>query len=376
MPTATNGITISPEILTWAYQRAGYEGREQAVAAFPDLGKWLSNEKTPTIKKLQAFATKFFVPFGYLFLNRIPDESLPFTLFRGGAGRSDHFDVNVYDTILCIRRRQDWLETYLSDNGMDTCQVADTIRLTTPPDEAVSLLRDALQLPPDWAFEIKKVDDAVKVLAQRLEEAGFFLSFNSVVENNTHRPIDVDQCRGFALFSPTAPYIFVNSADSKAAQMFTLVHEAVHIMLGRSAGHAGQEWCDDDRTEVYCNQLAAEFLVPADLLHRMWPGEVTKVSERFKVSHIVIARRAHDLGLMSHTDYNSYMAAYHSQPLPIEKKTGGGGDFYKTSQKRIGIPLATHVRNAVSSRQLSYTEAYRLTGLYGRTYQRFISETF
>ena len=57
----------------------------------------------------------------------------------------------------------------------------------------------------------------------------------------------------------------------------------------------------------------------------------------------------------------------------MAKKKNSGGTFYFTSVKRVGRLFAIHVRNAVNSRQLSYTDAYRLTGLYGNTYQHFMT---
>lgn len=57
------------------------------------------------------------------------------------------------------------------------------------------------------------------------------------------------------------------------------------------------------------------------------------------------------------------------------KKSSGGGNFYKTSVKRVGKLFAIHVRSAVRDRQLSYTEAYRLTNLYGRTYDKFMTDS-
>ena len=63
---------------------------------------------------------------------------------------------------------------------------------------------------------------------------------------------------------------------------------------------------------------------------------------------------------------------YSHRPI-VEKKKGGGGDFYLSSVKRVGKLFAIHVRNAVNSRQLEYTEAYRLTGLSGNTYQHFMT---
>lgn len=362
---------IRPEILRWAFQRAGYS-EEKAIEDFPKLQDWLSKEKMPTISQLQAFASKFFVPFGYLFLQQIPTETIPFPMFRGEAGLSNHFDLNVYDTVMNVQSRQDWLEDYLLDNEIDTCQLVGSINMSTPVCETVACLRKVLQLEPRWAFGLTRVDMALSILTQKLEDAGIFLAFNGVVGNNTHRTLKVSECRGFALVNKTAPYIFVNSADSKFAQMFTLIHETAHIMLGISAGHAGEGFPCHDTVEDYCDKVAAEFLVPVEVIRKVWNGDIKWASSRFKVSEIVIARRAHDLHLLSDEAYKAFWLEYSNRPISAKKETSGGS-FYLTSVKRVGKLFATHVRNAVNNRQLSYTDAYRLTGLYGNTYQHFMT---
>lgn len=362
---------IRPEILRWAFQRAGYS-EEKAIEDFPKLQDWLSKEKMPTISQLQAFASKFFVPFGYLFLQQIPTETIPFPMFRGEAGLSNHFDLNVYDTVMNVQSRQDWLEDYLLDNEIDTCQLVGSINMSTPVCETVACLRKVLQLEPRWAFGLTRVDMALSILTQKLEDAGIFLAFNGVVGNNTHRTLKVSECRGFALVNKAAPYIFVNSADSKFAQMFTLIHETAHIMLGISAGHAGEGFPCHDTVEDYCDKVAAEFLVPVEVIRKVWNGDIKWASRRFKVSEIVIARRAHDLHLLSDEAYKAFWLEYSNRPISAKKETSGGS-FYLTSVKRVGKLFATHVRNAVNNRQLSYTDAYRLTGLYGNTYQHFMT---
>lgn len=367
------GVTldnIRVDMLKWAISRAGFN-EEEAITAFPLLETWLSGEKKPTPSQLQKFAAKFYVPFGYLFLQNAPTENIPFPMFRGDAALTNHFDLNVYDTVMNVRSRQEWLEDYILENEIDVCQIVGTATLKTPINETVALLRKTLKLEPRWAFGLASVDVAVSKLTEHIEEAGIFIAYNGVVGNNTHRPLKVSECRGFALTNNVAPYIFVNSSDSKSAQMFTLIHEVAHIMLGISAGHMGEDIAIHNVIETYCDKVAAEFLVPIAELRLLWNGDIKNVARRFKVSEIVIARRAHDVGMLSDEDYKFFWAEYSQRPLKTNKNSGGGS-FYLTSVRRVGRLFAIHVRNAVNSRQLNYTDAYRLTGLYGNTYQHFM----
>lgn len=363
---------INRNMLVWAYQRAGFD-EEKATEVFPELTLWLSNEKVPTLSKLQKFADKFHVPFGYLFLQQAPDENIPFPMFRGEAGRSNHFDLDVFDIAMNILNRQEWLKEYLVNNGIETCRFVGSINQGTPVNETVSRLRDILELEPRWTFGLRSHDVAVNILTQRLEDAGVFLTFSGIVGNNTHRKLNVEQCRGFTLVNDIAPYIYINSSDSKSAQMFTLIHEVAHLLLGISAGHAGEDITYNDANELYCNKVAAEFLVPMNELEQIWNKDIKFAAKKFKVSEIVVARRAHDLGLLSDSEYRTFWMQYRMRP--INNKKSNGGNFYATSVYRVGRLFAIHIRNAVSERQLSYTEAYRLTGLHGSTYQYFMTNS-
>lgn len=365
-------IKISEERYLWAIHRNG-DTLDSFKKKHPksNLPQWITKEKKPTIKQLEDFAQSVNLPFGYLFLENIPNESLPFPMFRGNANKTDRLDINVYDMVNIVQRRQDWLEDYLQENDVERCKLVASITLDTPISTAVSLLRTELSLEDQrWAFALQQ-DAAVNRLTELLECAGIFITYNGIVGNNTHRPIKVSECRGFSLANPYAPCIFINSQDAKTAQLFTLIHETAHIMLGISAGHADEDAESTDRMEVYCDKVAAEFLVPENLLREVWNNRIKDTARKFKVSELVIARRAFDLQLINRDRFFAFLNEYnHRDIVPISRTSGGS--FYRTSVKRIGRTFAMHVRNAVNNSQISYTEAYRLTGLYGNTYKSFM----
>lgn len=366
-------VNIPQERYRWAIQRAGlsvddYLHSHPKVA----LSEWMTGEKAPTVKQLEAFAKSVNVPFGYLFLENVPEESVPFPVFRGEAGLNNHFDLNVYDTVNVVQRRQDWLEDYLVENEIETCKFIGSITLQTPIEETVGKLRSILELETRWAFGLATTEAGVSKMIQALEDVGVFVAYNGVVGNNTHRPLKVSACRGFALVNQVAPYIFVNSNDAPTAQLFTLVHETAHLMLGVSAGHAEADTLSHDVTERYCDRVAAEFLVPVAELRTVWNGNFKNTARKFRVSELVIARRVHDLQMISEEDYHTFWMEYGNRPAYM-RRAGSGGSFYRTSVKRVGRLFAIHVKNAVANRQLSYTEAYKLTGLYGNTYTHFMN---
>lgn len=363
-------IDIKPEMLAWAIQRAGH-----VVAVYlsehPDVDAWYKQEKQPTEKQLEDFAKKIHIPYGYLFLNEPSREEVPIPMFRGNAGDGG-FNLNVYDTVLSVQRRQEWLTDYLIENEYDVCSCVGTITLQTSLTDTVRALRHLLQLDEDWAFDRKDPTDAVNFLTEHIEELGIAVSFNSGVDNNNRREIPVEECRGFALVNAVAPFIFVNNKDSKTAQLFTLIHETTHILLGTSAGFGGDVDKIHDATERYCDKVAAAFLMPADLVRNNWRG-ISETAKKFKVSELAMARRAHEMHLISGEEYHSFYLEYQNRPIPV-KKSSGFGNFYATATKRVGRLFAVHIINAVNSRQLDYLQAYRLTGMYGNTYQTFVKK--
>jgi Zn-dependent peptidase ImmA (M78 family) len=140
---------------------------------------------------------------------------------------------------------------------------------------------------------------------------------NGIVGNNTHRKLDVEEFRGFALSDEYAPLIFVNGTDAKSAQMFTLAHELAHIWLGESAlTDIGPVSRPSQEAEIWCDRAAAEFLVPVRELKTYWrevrqeEAPFEAIARRFKVSPIVSGRRAMDLRLVDRETFFAFYQEY------------------------------------------------------------------
>jgi Zn-dependent peptidase ImmA (M78 family) len=177
-----------------------------------------------------------------------------------------------------------------------------------------------------------------------------------------------------------APLVFVNGSDGKAAQMFTLAHELAHVFFGSSAAFDLREMSPaSDPMEQACNNIAAEFLVPEQMIRKTWPsirnepGHFQLLAREFKVSELVTARRALDLELIAKKDFLKFYHDYLNDERHQAARRKDGGDFYANQNLRVGYRFASAVARAAKEGKILYSEAYRLTGLYGKTFDRYVT---
>lgn len=371
-------LEINNNVLIWAVERAG-SNIDEISRKVPAFSNWLSGKRKPTIKQLQIFSQKVHVPFGYLFLETPPEEKIPIPFFRTvQSGQfADKVSLNVYDAILIMQQRQKWLTDYLKENDYEALEFVGKYDSVNNIKEVSLDIKKTLELNNNWANEFPTWEKAKDFLTQKIEDAGIVTTFSSIVGNNTHRSIKVEECRGFVLVDEYAPFLFINSADSKSAQMFTLAHELAHLWLGKSAGFDFRQLQPaDNPTEILCDKIAAEFLVPEDEINDVLRQEsrIEKIARIFKVSQIVIARRLLDLGKLSRNEFFEFYDEYINRDIQKKEDKEGGGDFYKTQRKRLSVRFLSFVNQAVLENKLLIRDAYQLTDLKGNTYHKFMKE--
>ncbi len=357
-------------MITWAIDRAGFQ-LDEFAQKFPKILNWLNGEKKPTVKQLEDFSHRVHLPFGYLFLPEPPVEKPLIPFFRTGKGVAAKVSLNVQETVRLVKHRQDWLSEYLEENEEEPLPFVGKFGLQNSPEEIAADIRATLKLSPDWASLFPNWSLAKAHLAQKIEDLGIVISFNSVVENNNHRKIDPQEVRGFVLVDAFAPFLFVNSADSKAAQMFTMAHELAHVWTGQSAGFDSRMMLPaDDPMEKLCDQAAAELLVPSQGFRNVWQEtpQISLAARHFKVSEIVAARRALDLGLIDKHYFFGFYNNFMNRHFEQKSIAAGGGDFYQTQKVRLGLPFLVRLNQALKSGKILHREVYQLTGLKGDTF--------
>lgn len=372
-------VDIRPEILTWAIDRVGDIRRTYLYERFDKLESWISGEVKPTLKQLEAFAKSAYVPVGYLFLSEPPRETLPIPDFRTlPESRASRPSPDLLDTIYAMQRRQWWMRDMLVEEDADPLEFVGSARLTDDPGAVGREMRRLIGFEDGWAGRVSTWQQAVTELRHAIEQLGIMAVINGVVGNNTHRKLEVEEFRGFALCDEYAPLIFVNGSDSKSAQMFTLAHELAHVWTGE-AGVSGFETLLPRGTEVetFCDKAAAEFLVPEREMRTLWnqarrtAEPFRTVARRFKVSPIVAARRALDLRLVDREDFFTFYQSYVESERPSSTTGESSGDFYNNQNTRVGELFAVHVIRAAKEGRIGFKEAYDLTGLRGGSFQEY-----
>ena len=249
--------------------------------------------------------------------------------------------------------------------------------LDSAPAQVAAAMNKALELDGGWAAAEGSWTNALGTLRNHIEAAGILVFSNGIVGNDTSRKLDPDEFQGFALVDEYAPLIFVNNSDYKTAQIFTLAHELAHIFVGEP-GLSRLEGLEssDHHTEKLCNVMAAEFLVPEEKLLNYWTaaehsGDAYQfIARHFKISTVVAARRALDVGLIAESEFWEYYQKNKSKDWggTQSDETTQRGNFWNNQRGRIGIRLANAVTRAVREGRLTYREAYRLTDLKGVTF--------
>ena len=277
-------VEVRPELLDWARERAGLSV-DAIVQRLPKFELWERQEAQPTLRQLEQFANLTHTPIGYLFLAEPPVESLPIPDFRTiadtGVARPS---PDLLDTLYTCQQRQEWFRDYARSEGQTPVAIIGQASIDSDIETVAASMRAALGFDLAERRRMATWTDALRLFIQQAENLGVLVMVNGVVGNNNRRKLNPNEFRGFALVDPLAPLIFVNGADTKNGQLFTVAHELAHIWLGQSA--LSDATVPANRVERWCHEVATKVLEPFRPLQGTGPtpeviASRTLVSGRF-----------------------------------------------------------------------------------------------
>ena len=370
-----NEAMINPEIVHWARQRAGLAPADLAekMRKPPEkLIEWETGQSRPTFRQAQKLAGQLKVPFGYLFLKEPPQDTLPIPDLRTiGNTVIPELGQNFRDLLNDILVKQEWFREYQLENGQPKLAFIGSRAMKDNPTDVAADIARTLGITASLRKEATNWENYLSLLIEKAEGAGILVMKSSIVGSNTKKPLAVEEFRGFAVSDDYAPMIFINTADAPPARLFTLIHEMVHLWVGAS-GISNVPLGDVDsashqrKEEIFCNQVAAELLVPSDAFVKDWQANSSladnclTLRKNYKVSPLVLARRALELELVPKEDYLEF---YQSELNKYRDKKGGGGSFNLNLKARNGVLFSSAVVEAAMEGRLLLRDATRLLNI-------------
>ena len=360
-------VEVKPELLRWARERARIDP-DTLAQRFPQLPAWERGQVQPTLKQLETFAKATHAPVGFLLLPEPPVEQVPIPDLRTiGNEHIEQPSPDLLDTLYICQQRQEWYRDFARSEGEEPLPFVGSVSLRSDVESTAASIRDLLGFDVAERRRMPTWTEALRHFIGQADKLGVLTMVSGIVGSNTHRKLDPEEFRGFALSDPLAPLVFINGADTKAAQMFTLAHELAHVWLGESAlSDVGPISSPSNQIEIWCNRVAAELLVPIAVLREQYQagadlrGEIQRLARQFKVSTLVILRRIHDLGGLTREEL--WRAYGDELDELMARPRGEGGNFYWTLPIRVSKRFARALVASTLGGQTLHRDAFRLLG--------------
>jgi Zn-dependent peptidase ImmA (M78 family) len=387
---------INPAILVWARESAGLNVEDAAKRlALGDTKTETSEQKLlelekglrrPTRAQLNKIAKIYRRPLLAFYMMTPPQKSSRGEDFRSTGAQVSERENALLDALLRdIRARQEMVRDILED--LDEASRKDFVASSSLAEDANAVAKrisGALRIPERRADWGRNPTEFFKQLRTATEALGVFVLLIGDLGSH-HSALSEDVFRGFALADFVAPFIVINDHDARTARSFTLIHELVHIYLGRSgvsgAPESIRENTEEGRIEQFCNDVAAFVLLPesfaTDRPTALKRGDepsaakyIEDVAKQWMVSEQLIALRLRRMRWISGALYRDLSASYAARWMTFKENTKlanrekeGGPSYYVLKQSRLGDFLLGIVRRTVRESRLTHTRAAKVLGV-------------
>jgi len=364
---------ITPKLLRWARESAKMTLKNAASKVnktAEQLNAWEEGSEYPTIKQAEKLAKAYKRPFALFFLPENPSDFQPLQDFR----KSDSKELTTGSVFIIreIQQKQNWLSEVMEESGESKLSFIGKYSRQNSPEEVAEDILTTLKI----SRNISGQGSPVKYWVDQIEAKGIFVSRTSFIHSRLL--LDKDELQGFAIADLYAPFVFVNSQDWDAPQLFTLVHELAHLWINET-GISNDVVIDSKNSnpiERFCNEVAANVLMPKDLM-RLFNSQVYSNSisvynaaKHLGVSSFAFIVRALNLSLISlgqyqtlktqvQKDFNEFLIREDEKKQKAKQKEGGPSPYLLRVNKN-SRSFTQYVLDAFRGGNIEPTEASTL----------------
>jgi Zn-dependent peptidase ImmA (M78 family)/transcriptional regulator with XRE-family HTH domain len=278
---------ITPNVLKWARESARISEKtaaDKVRVPVEKLKEWEEGINQPTIRQAETLAKVYRRPFALFFLPEIPRDFQPLQDFRRKTakplGTASIFIMRE------IQQKQAWIRDVLEEINEVPLSFVGRFSLNDNPVLVANDIINTLQVYPSKY----SIDSPIKEWIDKAEGKGIFISRTSFIHSRL--TLDSKEMQGFTITDSYAPFVFVNSKDWNAPQLFTLIHELAHIWIAESgiSNEIEPELRHKDEmhpVELFCNEVAANVLMPVEVMKNLDAAIFNSAKEVFKTSKIL-----------------------------------------------------------------------------------------
>jgi Zn-dependent peptidase ImmA (M78 family) len=338
-----------------------------------DLSQMVAQDTEVDFEDIQAIATYFKKPWSYLLIDEA--EAFPNKDHDNRTHQNQQVPVSpeLLETLQVTNYLLDTATELFPDDTVK--RPGFTISKTTKPSDIADRIRGFLKVTIAKQLAAKDEYEALRTWAEAVQAQGIYV---------LQRRLKDDTVRAFSLTRNNHAIMVVDTGDTPYARIFSILHEYCHILLKNTG------ICDLDEhssTESYCNQFAAEVLLPKSLIDKELKGfsftgnldedeeTVKTLSHHFRVSQaaLMIRLNSDDVGILPDNLYSQLETRRRSRN---GGRRGSGGDYYRTKINAVGKRYAQNVFGALSEGTINRSDASVLLGVGEHLVERFKTELF
>ena len=377
-------MAFNPEVFRWARESAGLgpEGAARAIGIVPTSLIAIENgEKEPSRTTLSKMANVYRRSLLTFYLPIPPRKGDRGEDFRTVVGdQTVETDADVDALVRDLRARQSLVRTVLEDDqDVQPLEFVGSASMNDGVPALAASIERMLGITRAQYRAQKDVDSAFSLLRKRAGDAGVFVLLIGNLGSH-HSAIPVEAFRGFAVADRIAPFIVINDGDTRAAWSFTLLHELAHLWLGATGVSGGG--APEMKIERFCNDVAAEFLLPrsdvqviniAGLELNSQIAAVAEYANRWRVSRQMVAYGLLKAGRITLEAWRVLEAGIRELWMAerlrqkAQLKDPSGPSYYVVRRHRLGHAMLDFARHYSDVGALSPSKAAKVLGVKPRS---------